>query len=150
MQHAPEQETRHASESRHRAERPACFSGSLLFRGANATLVSGVYAGMEGWTVLPVIGGTINYYRVSTGGEPGGFIAATVGGTQQRYIMSPDSRDGDRTSYVGGMLRYDVKIPEPASPPNSCITRDDVQIDNGTGNYAAWSCGIDPDSTWTS
>ena len=120
------------------------FSGCV-----NAALVSGFDASGEGWAATPGIGGAINFAWESTGGNPGGFIAATDGGAQQWYFISPDSWDGDWTSYIGGMLRYEIRILNPASPPYDYFTLDDVQIYSGTGNYVSWSSGINPTESWT-
>jgi len=126
------------------------FFLTITFSGiANADLVSSFDIDAEGWTGTPGIGGAINFAWESTGGNPGGFIAATDGGAQQWYFISPDSWDGDWTSYTGGMLRYDISILNPALPPYDYFTLDDVQIYSGT-DYAAWNSGINPTDSWTS
>ncbi len=121
------------------------FSG-----GVNADLESSFDADADGWTTTPGIGGAINFSWESTGGNPGGFIAATDGGAQQWYFISPDSWDGDWSPYIGGMLRYDIRILNPTAPPYDYFKLDDVQIYSGTGNYAAWNSSINPTDSWTS
>ena len=103
----------------------------------------------EGWGIRG--DGTDFTYHASGGNPyPGGFISAKDQGTGETwYFIAPDTWAGDWTSYIGGILSYDLKLI--FGDTNNYYSDVDVIIETeNTGNYAQWSSGIDPRlGTWT-
>ena len=103
--------------------------------------------GDEGWWIY---GDGKNFTYNASGGNPGGFISVEDQGLGESwFFVSPDNWAGDWTSYIGGVISYDLKLISGDTSNYSGII--DVIIDTeGTGHYAKWSSGVDPElGTWT-
>jgi hypothetical protein len=102
----------------------------------------------EGWGIRS--GGTNFTYHASGGNPyPGGFISAQDQAAESWFFVAPDTWAGDWTSYIGGILSYDLKLI--SGDTNSYYSDVDIIIETeDIGNYAKWSSGIDPGlGTWT-
>jgi hypothetical protein len=101
----------------------------------------------EGWGIR---GDGTHFTYHASGGNPGGFISAEdQGAGGSWFFVAPDTWAGDWTSYIGGILSFDLKLI--FGDTNKYWSTVDVVIETeDIGNYAQWSSGIDPGlGTWT-
>jgi len=63
----------------------------------------------EGWGIR---GDSTNFTYHASGGNPypGGFISAQDQGAESWFFVAPDTWAGDWTSYIGGIISYDLKL----------------------------------------
>jgi hypothetical protein len=117
-------------------------SFSLFCFQANASLYSTFEGSSEGWIAYDPTGDWTGSWK-STGGNPGGFFQGTEtrseGGTG--FWISPDTWDGDWSSYIGGTLSYDFLLIR--ADPRGYFSGDSVRIYNGT-EYVSWNSDILP------
>jgi hypothetical protein len=103
----------------------------------------------EGWGIRSV--GTNFTYHASGGNPyPGGFISAEDQGlVESWFFVSPDTWAGDWTSYIGGIISFDLKLI--SGDTNKYFSAGDVIIETAElGHFAQWFSGIDPGlGTWT-
>jgi len=114
----------------------------LVSSRANAILQSTFDSDAEGWTAFDPTGDWTGSWQ-STGGNPGGFFQGTEpyskGGTG--FWISPDTWDGDWSSYIGGTLSYDFILIEKDS--RGFYEQDDVRIYSGS-DFVSWRSRILP------
>ena len=133
------------------------FTGTGQFTGSMAPIITSVPmptnlvstfdTGHEGWMIS---GDGTNFIWHASGGNPGGFISGEdqMLGTNWS-VMSPYTWAGDWTSYLGGIISFDLKLI--SGDTNRYYSSWDVIIGTeDTWRYAKWSSGIDPElGTWT-
>jgi hypothetical protein len=108
---------------------------------AQASLYSGFDSSTEGWTTEGATAPVFN----ATGGNPGGFISAyDNAGTWWKFV-SPNSWDGDWTSYADGVMQFDLK------PLRNNANQYEHYVEIWSGaNYMWWSPNIYPlKGAWT-
>ena len=100
------------------AFRRICVCAALIFffsTNSFAQVVSDFSTDADGWTAPDALTGSFNYS--ATGGNPGGYITGQTpisftGGSGVTWIPfyyeAPVKFEGDKSSYYGGNLRYDV------------------------------------------
>jgi len=116
-----------------------CFL--LCVPSVNADKISTFDASDEGWT------SSYDAYAIEYD-SAGKFVKAKDRGLGATwYFQSPDSWDGDWSSYIGGTLEYDIKILTMAG--GGFFGNYEVYIKSGS-NYARWNTSINPNtSSWT-
>ena len=123
---------------------------NLSFSNAASIVLESTFDnGDEGWG-LRGDGTNLTYHASGGNPYPGGFISAKDQGTGETwFFLAPDTWAGDWTSYIGGILSYDLKLI--SGDTNRYYSDVDIIIETeDTGNYAQWSSGIDPGlGTWT-
>ena len=109
---------------------------------ANSMLQSTFDSGAEGWTAFDPTGDWIGSWQ-NTGGNPGGFYQGTETNSKGGYgfWISPDTWDGDWSSYIGGTLSYDFILIK--KDPRGFREYDDVRIYNGS-DFVSWRSSILP------
>ncbi len=72
-----------------------------------------------------------------------------IGGKGHGFSVAPDTWAGDWTSYIGGILSFDLKLI--SGDTNAYWSDVDIIIETeDTGHYAQWSSGVNPRlGTWT-
>jgi len=118
-----------------------------IFIVGNSKLESTFDTGDEGWWIY---GDGTNFTYHASGGNPGGFISANDQGLNETwFFVSPDTWAGNWSSFLGDTIYFDLKLI--SGDTNRYYSAVDVIIDTeGTGHYAAWSSGIDPElGSWT-
>jgi hypothetical protein len=121
---------------------------NLSFLNADSTILESTFdTGDEGWWIY---GDGTNLTYHASGGNPSGFITADDQGSGGSwFFLAPDTWAGDWTSYIGGILSYDLKLI--SGDTNKYWSTVDVIIETeDIENYAQWSSGIDPQlGIWT-
>ena len=123
---------------------------NLSFSNAASIVLESTFdTGAEGWGIR---GDGTNFTYHASGGNPypGGFISAADGGLGETwFFLAPDTWAGDWTSYIGGILSFDLKFI--SGDTGKYYSAGDVIIETeDIGNYAEWISGIDPRlGTWT-
>ncbi len=102
----------------------------------------------EGWSIRGD-GSDITYHATGGNPYPGGFISAKDWGKESWFFLAPDTWAGDWTSYIGGIISFDLKLI--SGDTNKYWSAVDVIIETKkSGNYAQWSSGINPRlGNWT-
>ena len=119
-----------------------------LSNAANIVLESTFDNDDEGWSIRGE-GSDITYHTSGGNPYPGGFISAKDWGEGSWFFLAPDTWAGDWTSYIGGIVSFDLKLI--LGDTNAYWPGVDIIIETeDIGNYAQWSSGIDPGlGTWT-
>jgi hypothetical protein len=122
---------------------------NLSFSNADSIVLESTFDNdNEGWGIRGE-GSDITYH--ASGGNPytGGFISAEDRGSESWFFLAPDTWAGDWTSYIGGIISFDLKLI--SGDTNAYWSDVDIIIETeDIGNYATWSSGIDPGlGTWT-
>lgn len=103
---------------------------------AHSSLISTFNSDDEGWTVTGATGPTY----MATGGNPGGYIQGVDSSSSSRWsFISPDSWDGDWSSYIGGTLEFDL-LKTGATGTSSVWN----VIIYSWGKYAVWDFSLSP------
>jgi MYXO-CTERM domain-containing protein len=98
----------------------------------------------EGWNAF---NGVDAREWVSSGGRPGGYIAATDGGADMIWaFQAPESWLGDRSAAIGGRLDWWLKTDTLLAP--MAVPYADLKLGGG-GVVLAIDAGADPGRTWT-
>jgi len=122
----------------------------LSFSNAASIVLESTFdTGDEGWGIR---GDGTNFTYHASGGNPypGGFISAEDQGTGETwFFLAPDTWAGDWTSYIGGIISFDLKLI--SGNTDNYFSDFDVIIETeDKGTYAKWSSEIDPRfSEWT-
>ncbi len=122
---------------------------NLSFSNADSIVLESTFDNDdEGWSIRGV-GSDITYHATGGNPYPGGFISAKDWGEGSWFFLAPDTWAGDWTSYIGGILSFDLKLI--SGNTNEYWSDVDIIIETeDSGNYAQWSSGIDPGlGTWT-
>ena len=135
---------------------------SLCFASAGLTAQTSSFASSaEGWigVTLPFpapgappveLGSPISSPWLPTGGNPGGRLyMADPDGSQStgnvQYWKAPPSYLGDKSAWLGGQLRYDVRV----QTALGSFAQEDVLL-TGNGVTLAWFANVNPSSNvWT-
>ena len=120
---------------------------NLSFSNAASIVLESTFDnGDEGWGIR---GDGTNFTYHASGGNPGGFISVEDRGLGETwFFLAPDTWAGDWTSYIGGILSFDLKFI--SGDTDKYFSGFDVILETkDIGNYAEWISGIDPGlGTW--
>jgi hypothetical protein len=106
-------------------------------------LASSFDLGDEGWRG----GRDVSLSWREAGGDPGGFLLGEdLGSGQTWYYVSPATWAGNWTTYVGGMLSFELRVID--SGNGSSTFGDVVRIYGRDGSILSWSCDP-PGASWT-
>jgi hypothetical protein len=120
----------------------AASAASTAFAGAPA-IVSGFDLDDQGWSTDK---DARDFRWVSSGGNPGGYVAADDVGTGEYWrFAAPDAYLGDLSAYYGQRLSYDVIQ---LGPVGGVTNQNDVEI-AGPGGTLAYRFGNPPADAWT-
>jgi hypothetical protein len=122
---------------------------NLSFSNADSIVLESTFDNEdEGWSIRGE-GSDITYHATGGNPYPGGFISAEDGGEGAWFFQAPDTWAGDWTSYIGGIISFDLKLI--SGDTNAYLSNVDIIIETeDSEHYAQWSSGIDPGlGTWT-